>query len=46
MTTHCENCSKEIEDDEVQQCEICGMDGLGNCCIAQFDHDCEGKQDA
>lgn len=37
----CEHCGKEIREDEVQQCPYCGMDGLGNCCIADIDHECD-----
>ena len=40
MTTECERCCREIEVDEVQMCGICEMDGLGNCCIGEFDHEC------
>lgn len=38
--TICEGCGAEIEEDEVQSCGVCGMDGLGNCCIGVLDHDC------
>ncbi len=43
MTTECEACSREIDVDEVQMCELCEMDGLGNCCIGEFDHTCSGE---
>ncbi len=36
----CENCSRTYEG-EPQKCEECGMDGLGECCIATCDHVCE-----
>lgn len=38
--TICENCSRVISVDEVQMCEVCGRDGLGNCCIGTLDHQC------
>lgn len=41
MKTNCENCCREIDLEESQTCEVCGLDGLGNCCIGVFDHDCE-----
>jgi len=37
----CENCGGEIDEYEVQKCEICGLDGLGNCCICGLDHPCK-----
>lgn len=37
----CSNCSGTIYPDEVQKCDICGSDGLGNCCIGDLDHACE-----
>ena len=40
----CSQCCGEIEDDEVQACEVCGMDGLGNCCIGKLDHNCESEE--
>jgi len=43
--TVCANCSEEIPDNEVQMCEKCGLDGLGNCCIGELDHDCEDEED-
>ena len=43
--TNCENCSSEILEDEVQQCEKCGMGGLGNCCISDLDHDCVEEEE-
>lgn len=42
--TNCENCGAEIDEDEAQQCEVCGMDGLGNCCIGIDDHPCEDAE--
>lgn len=39
--TNCENCGQEIPTSEVQKCERCGMDGLGNCCVSDLDHDCD-----
>lgn len=36
----CAQCSKDIPESEVQKCERCGMDGLGNCCIGEADHPC------
>jgi hypothetical protein len=41
MTTNCERCTREIEDDEVNHCPLCGMDGLCNDCLT--DHECEGS---
>ena len=41
MRTNCENCSREMDDDEVQQCDLCGMDGLCDRCIGECDHECE-----
>ena len=38
MTTDCSQCCKEIDENEVQFCEWCGRDGLGNCCIGDLDH--------
>jgi hypothetical protein len=49
MITVCENCCREIEDTEGQKCPLCEMDGLGNCCVAPQDHDCQmnaGDQDS
>lgn len=40
----CENCGKPFEGDP-QQCEVCGMDGLGNCCIGIEDHPCEDAEE-
>lgn len=42
--TLCENCGQEIDEDEVQECDLCGMDGLGDCCIGSYDHDCEEQE--
>ena len=41
----CSCCCGEIEDDEVQKCETCLMDGLGNCCIGKLDHTCKHEED-
>lgn len=35
----CEHCAHGYEG-SAQKCEHCGMDGLGDCCIATIDHDC------
>lgn len=43
--TNCSACSGEIPDTEVQMCEHCGEDGLGNCCIGVGDHDCVRPSD-
>lgn len=43
--TNCSACSGEILDTEVQMCEHCGEDGLGNCCIGIGDHDCVRPSD-
>lgn len=42
----CENCCRPIPSSEVQQCEICGMDGLGDCCIGDLDHACEKEKES
>lgn len=44
MTTSCEECGAEIEDDEVECCEECGADGLCNDCL--MDHDCDEEDEA
>lgn len=36
----CSLCSQDVPDDEIQCCERCGTDGLGNCCIGVDDHPC------
>ncbi len=43
MITNCDNCGAEIDEDEVQKCELCGHDGLGNCCIGDLDHGCAAE---
>ena len=43
MKTNCELCSAEIEDDEVECCDVCGQDGLCNDCL--MDHDCGEEED-
>ena len=40
----CDNCGSEIPEDEVQTCDICEADGLGNCCIDPSDHPCEDAE--
>jgi hypothetical protein len=45
MKTNCENCGEEIDLAEVQKCDLCGMDGLGNCCIGDMDHLCENEEE-
>ncbi len=42
----CENCGKEIPLAEVQTCEVCDQEGLGNCCIGVDDHPCEDAEEA
>lgn len=39
----CSLCCKEVEDDDVQLCEECGMDGLCENCMG--DHVCESEED-
>lgn len=39
--TNCSHCGRETPEDEVQKCELCGVDGLGNCCIGDMDHPCD-----
>ena len=50
VETPCANCSTLVPEDEIQLCEVCGYDGLGNCCIGDLDHDCaaptSGEQQA
>lgn len=41
MLTNCERCSREIEDDEVEKCPRCGLDGICNDCL--MDHRCKGQ---
>lgn len=38
-TTNCELCSKEIETDDVRNCDDCGLDGLCKDCYES--HECE-----
>jgi hypothetical protein len=40
----CGNCGESCESDEIQKCDKCGMDGLGNCCIGEDDHDCDPEE--
>lgn len=40
----CENCANEYDGD-AQQCDICGMDGLGPCCAGELDHPCENSEE-
>lgn len=41
VNAECAACCRELEDDELPQfCARCGMDGLGNCCIGDMDHEC------
>lgn len=40
-TSTCENCGATVPEDEIQKCDHCDHDGLGNCCIGQEDHDCD-----
>lgn len=40
MITNCENCSREVEDDEVERCPLCEHDGLCPDCL--ISHDCQG----
>lgn len=45
METNCEMCVAEIEDDAVQCCEGCELDGL--CMDCYVNHDCvEDHEDA
>lgn len=39
MKTNCECCCAEIDDDEIEMCDVCGWDGL--CTVCYLDHDCE-----
>jgi len=39
METNCERCTAEIDDNEVQQCPTCKLDGICEECLAE--HDCE-----
>ena len=38
MKTNCERCCAEIEDTEVEHCDICDLDGVCSECLAS--HDC------
>ncbi len=42
--TICESCGEEIPEEEAQTCEVCGMEGLGGCCIGVDDHPCEDAE--
>jgi hypothetical protein len=39
--TNCSHCTREVEDEDVQQCVACGEDGLCNDCIDVDVHACE-----
>ena len=39
-TVICSGCGIDIPEDEVQKCEACHLDGLGNCCIGPESHFC------
>lgn len=41
----CENCGEEVPENEIQSCEKCGVDGLGNCCIGIEDHVCDDAEE-
>lgn len=45
MLTNCNNCSAEMEDDEVNQCPDCGEDGLCADCLHPDDHNCDAIED-
>ncbi len=45
MDSTCENCGEPVPEDEIQKCNHCDHDGLGNCCIGQLDHDCDCEDD-
>ena len=40
-TVICSGCGIDIPENEVQKCEDCDLDGLGNCCIAPEEHVCD-----
>lgn len=40
MSTNCDKCGREIEDDEVNCCPLCERDGLCDDCLS--DHECKG----
>lgn len=42
MKTYCECCGEEIEDVDVEQCSLCGQDGLCALCTEPDVHDCDG----
>lgn len=42
--TNCSRCTKEIDDDDVQNCTECGEDGL--CAACMGDHTCESPEDS
>jgi hypothetical protein len=41
MDTICTQCCKEIYDQEVCKCELCGLDGLCPDCSPSEFHDCD-----
>jgi hypothetical protein len=38
MTTNCEYCSQEVEDDDIGRCEECEQDGLCPDCLPHDFH--------
>ena len=39
ILTNCEICECEIDDTAINQCPVCGLDGLCDECL--HDHECE-----
>jgi hypothetical protein len=39
MITNCDNCSAEVEDDDIGMCEECERDGLCPECLPHDSHD-------
>lgn len=41
--TNCDECCKEIDEDEVTNCDDCGLDGICEDCMGG--HICESEDD-
>lgn len=37
----CEMCKDEIPDGKTIECEVCGKENLGPCCINMYSHFCD-----
>jgi hypothetical protein len=38
MTTNCDRCGAEVEDDDIGMCDVCGRDGLCPECLPHDFH--------